>query len=1485
MKNLRKVLVTGLSLVLFGTVLAACGGNDNSSSSKPSVSTPTPSVSTPAPSTSSNSSSSMSSSTPSIHTHEYGDWSITVQPTLETEGEAQKVCIENDDTVTQTLPVLTNTEVWSITDEKGASCTEDGYITYSSIYGDVNVTIAATDHNPGEWEITVTPTLETEGKAERNCSEGDNPEEFVLPILSNEEFWTVSESVEPSCEEEGYRIYTSTYGEVKLVLAAKGHELSGWEIVENPTLGEESIAKITRECLIDECEYFETKNVNAQKSFSINITDDFASFANTIEVELGSTHKFVYNKNGKWESNNAGEHGTSATMTFRPLVNGVLTFDAVVSSESGWDTFNYDGKTLSGEDSSSISIEMNVGTAYQISYMKDNSGSSGDDNAILSNMKFTPASTGEVQYYVLSFVSNTETNIDPIVISNIANADCMPENPTKEGYAFMGWFLDETLETPYKAEAINENTTVYAKWVETRNITLVFGNDNENQVLTFTIEEIPSIPSPKSEEFAFGGWYTTETFEEGTLYTPELLTEDIIIYAKWNEAPEYAGTYRGWNIYNSSAKGTSATVVIDPDGIISGSKKGFVTSYDPETGVITYKENADSPEFIFLYQDGVLAYTYSSDKSFPYYDIYLLGKGNISNIIHMGLGEDNHDRIVQLSFADGDKLVYLKGNKLYTDITIESLEGTEVAITDVLSSNAKTLVIKNNEGNKVGEYAHNGSKYLLMDGNQGIYNNGENTLVLNGLNIATLNGTEGKYEVAEGFIAVYVDNTYYEVNIDIESKSFTMNKPMVDIEFDAGEYANVDGINVNKNIEITLPTPTNDTHIFRGWYKDAALTEAVDLEYIPTESLTLYAKWDEKINLTIVYGNGMENAVIYYGLGDIPDPIEPEQTNGLVFEGWYEDAEFTTPYTPTEMVGSIVVYCNWMEPHDLYGTFSGYEIYSYSESGVPSFGDSSDTLIVDAFGKATFGYSAGEITDYNQETGEFKLTLSFGYKYGIFDKESGTIAFAYNSNTSSLGEDFYLLFKGDNISFKDNLSFWDKLNAILTTLTIGEESNINVFIFNGKIYYDVTFTSSTSDLTAANAYQAADIKIYDKDGSLIAEFVNDGTKLVYLDGFQGTYTNGEDTLVLDGVKTIEYNGQTGTYYLEDNVICALINGEYFEVNVEKSALTFNIEKPMVEITFDTNDLAVVETITTNKRIDIELPTPTCDTHVFEAWYKDAALTQRIYGEYTPEENTTLYAKWNAKVTLTIVYGNGLENLELSYAAGDYTNPVVPELTNNLAFEGWYLDAEFTTSYTPGAIQEDLTIYCNWQTPHALYGTYKGCEVWGYGTISVGYGTTTISIDGAGNVSGNKTGKVVEYNPETGVFYIEVENYYGGLDRYFAKYNAETGVLAYAYSSNTETFGNDLYILFKDVENATITSDDGCAFLNGTAKLLRFTVDNEVVNAFYYNDTIYLNVTFTSSTADTTVSNAKDADDLTVYDSNNEVIASFIKGENGLELAA
>lgn len=1474
MKNLRKVLVTGLSLVLFGSVLVACGGS-NDSSKKASSNSSKPSVSTPIGSSNSSSSSS------SVHNHNYGDWNITVEPTLTQTGTAEKNCEANDDTIVETLPVLTESSVWSVTDEKAATCTEDGYVVYSSVYGDVTLTIVATDHSYGNWTIETAPTFETEGLATRECSENDNIDEKVLPVLSNEEFWTLSEKVDSTCDEAGYAVYTSDFGSVRIEYNLRNHNIGEWSIVDTPVIGEKSTATVSRECLYEDCTFVDIREVEAQKSLSIAINDYENSNADVIEVAAGSSYFFKLDGNGNWVSNNADKHGTSATLSFSPKVDGTLTFDVVVSSENGWDKFNYDGKSLSGEESATVTIEMTAGLTYQVSYEKDSGMSAGKDNAILSNIVFSPVVEGEVSFFVLDFITNAEEIVvDPVVVTNRASVDCMPAELIKEGYAFAGWYLEETFETEYKGTAIFENTTVYAKWVETKNVTLVLNNEEENQVLTFTVEEIPSLPSPRREGFKFEGWYTDESLADNAKYVPGLLVDDITLYAKWGEAPVYTGYYKGFNTYGSTSVGSAQSITIDEEGNISGLRSGFITNYDAETGVITWKTSEEAEDYFMLYKDGVIVCAYHAEKVLPQNDIFVFGKDNVSTALNIALGSEKNDRLVSLEYADRTVLVYVQGDKLYVGVTIETLTGESVEMTAIIGGNVDTLVIKH-EGVVVGEYVKSGSEMMPMDGNQGTYTNGSETLFLNGQSLATLNGVEGRYEVNDGFIGVYVEETYYEVVLDKENLTFTKEKPMVDITFDAGDYANVESINVNKNIVVELPQPTSDTHIFRGWYFDEELTQAVDNSYNPTETLTLYAKWDEKINLRVVYGNDLEDVVIYYGVGDITNPVEPGLTNGLAFAGWYLDDEFTTPYTPTAIYESQVIYCKWKEAHPMYGEYKGYEVYAYSNNGIPQIGYSITTLIVDENGNVT-GNSEGRIEDYNPETGEFKF-VTYSTKYGVFDKESKTIAYAYSSNTETLGTDYYLLFNAEYVSFSDCSSYWDNFNAFMIEQIFNGEK-VNVFVFNNKIYYDVTIESTTAGVTAATAYTANDLKIYDKDNNLVAEYVNNGSGLVYLDGYQGTYTSDATTMVLNGAGSITLDDATGTYILENGVICATINGEYFEITVNKVAMTFVKEKPMVTITFDTNGLAVVESINTNKKIDIELPQPTCDSHVFDGWYKDAELTQKIYGDYTPLENTTLYAKWNAKVTLTVVYGNGMENVELYYSAGDYTNPVVPGLTNNLAFEGWYLDAEFTNPYTPGVIQEDLTIYCKWQAPHALFGEYKGYEIWGSGSISIGWSQSSIFIDGSGNVTGSKTGVVADYNPETGTFYIESESYYGDLTRYFAKYDAENGVLAYAFSGNTTTLGNDAYFFFKDVEKVSITTDDGCGFLGGNTKILAFTIDDKVVNVFVHNDAIYYNVTFTSTTPDVTAKTAKDADDLIVYDAEGNVIVSFVKGDNGLQVA-
>lgn len=71
---------------------------------------------------------------------------------------------------------------------------------------------------------------------------------------------------------------------------------------------------------------------------------------------------------------------------------------------------------------------------------------------------------GSNQYYSVTFESNGGTEIDEQSI--IKNATVVePEDPTKEGYHFVAWYVDESLHTIYDFNTIvNQDLTLYAKW-------------------------------------------------------------------------------------------------------------------------------------------------------------------------------------------------------------------------------------------------------------------------------------------------------------------------------------------------------------------------------------------------------------------------------------------------------------------------------------------------------------------------------------------------------------------------------------------------------------------------------------------------------------------------------------------------------------------------------------------------------------------------------------------------------------------------------------------------------------------------------------------------------------------------------------------------------------------------------------------------------------------------------------------------------------
>lgn len=132
----------------------------------------------------------------------------------------------------------------------------------------------------------------------------------------------------------------------------------------------------------------------------------------------------------------------------------------------------------------------------------------------------------------ITFYKNDGTEEDP---TTAEYGDDMPENPTREGYVFEGWYtknaengeLENKIET---TKSVSGDTSVYAKW---RKVKITFDPNDETQGGSTTVDfggEVPN--SPIRIGYVFEGWYTQD--DEKVEDTTSFL-QDTTVYAKWRK--------------------------------------------------------------------------------------------------------------------------------------------------------------------------------------------------------------------------------------------------------------------------------------------------------------------------------------------------------------------------------------------------------------------------------------------------------------------------------------------------------------------------------------------------------------------------------------------------------------------------------------------------------------------------------------------------------------------------------------------------------------------------------------------------------------------------------------------------------------------------------------------------------------------------------------------------------------------------------------
>ncbi|NBK23070.1 MAG: hypothetical protein EOM68_13700 [Spirochaetia bacterium] len=176
--------------------------------------------------------------------------------------------------------------------------------------------------------------------------------------------------------------------------------------------------------------------------------------------------------------------------------------------------------------------------------------------------------------YTVSFASNGGSSVSDLINQKYEAKVIKPNDPTKQGYSFAGWYKEAALTTAwdFASDTVEDMTTLYAKWTaDSYSITYTLdgGTNAGSNPATYTIET-PTIvlAEPTKPNYTFDGWYASSAFS-GSPVTSILngSTGAKAFYAKWTPT-SYTITYDldgGTNAVTNPASYTIETTTITLD--------------------------------------------------------------------------------------------------------------------------------------------------------------------------------------------------------------------------------------------------------------------------------------------------------------------------------------------------------------------------------------------------------------------------------------------------------------------------------------------------------------------------------------------------------------------------------------------------------------------------------------------------------------------------------------------------------------------------------------------------------------------------------------------------------------------------------------------------------------------------------------------------------------------------------------------------------
>ena len=491
--------------------------------------------------------------------------------------------------------------------------------------------------------------------------------------------------------------------------------------------------------------------------------------------------------------------------------------------------------------------------------------------------------------YRITFDSDGGSKVEAIV-GEAGIEIAAPTDPTKEGYKFLGWYLNDV---EYEFTVMPEiNITLVAKWEEVETpepgpdpvvtYTLTFdvngGNALAENSITGEAGTAITLPVPTKEGYTFLGWYNGEVkFEETTMPS-----ENITLVAKWEEV-------------ETPEPGPDPVVTFTITFDVNGGNALAENSITGEAGTAVELPVPTREGYTFLgwLYEGELFET----TSMPDFSLTLVASWEIIPAKTVKVVYNLNGGYTE--YAD------LAAVKAAFDVDYKALSGqTTYSIWHHYEELANVFTQTNGKWNWLLDYwaAVNSNSY------SGVTNASQFLKVKNGEKI------DDYY-----FFGVEITSWYTS---DLQSvyggglKSADYSDPAVQLRM----WEFLSNYQTGKEYELHLGDALLDKiykvgYEFGGWYLDEGLNQEATTV---TEDATLYAKWNKvEHTLTYVLNNNdasIANTTVKFSAIESIELLQPTyDVEKYKFLGWFTDEALTTPIEQIKLLTDkdVTVYASW----------------------------------------------------------------------------------------------------------------------------------------------------------------------------------------------------------------------------------------------------------------------------------------------------------------------------------------------------------------------------------------------------------------------------------------------------------------------------------------------------------------------------------------------------------------------------------------------